>query len=635
MQATRPKAAVFIDFENIAIAAQDAHGFFSLDAVMAEAERWGNCGVRRAYADWTRFRAYSDAVSDHSLDLTQLFLPGGSRQRKNAVDIQLVVDALETALLRPEIEVFVIVGGDSDYSAVARRLRGYGRTVVGIGLKHASSSVLIRACDHFVTYGSLIGESATPVGHDGLEAARSLMLEALRRRTPRGESSPVLAAALKHTMLSIDATFDEMALGFPQFKDFLDAQTDLVEIRQADQQLWVAIRQAPDGATAASADPAATYRAALRAAELRIVDPVTRREVLQDLHRLIEDFPGEFSLGECVQELVGRYDAEGVGRDRNQVRDIVKLARFADLFDPVPESFQLDPLTLAEEVSEETFVDRCESVYLAAFLEARLPVDAGIIAGLLFGGVEAEGRVAQLAPVAADQLDFNGVTVAEAGWSWPSELATQPELAAICQEVDNCALLDEPSLDRVLALADQGHAVRPKSFDQARHFFLQAAKMTLELLRSGTPGASQTDLETYIASYCFAAAGAHYLGFEYARATQYYLAFFTLLRENRPVWDKMFGLVPPMLSYYFSTVLRALREPVAASPGFTHPANMAIQLHTHSNPEARQRWLDLVADLRRVNPLMPRLVADRLAQLDQERGEQGAAQALEAMLEAA
>ena len=631
MQATRPRAAVFIDFENIAIAAQDAHGFFNLDAVMNEAERWGTCGVRRAYADWTRFRAYSETVSEHSLDLTQLFLPGGSRQRKNAVDIQLVVDALETALTRPEIEVFVIVGGDSDYSAVARRLRGHGRTVVGIGLKHATSPVLIRACDHFVSYGSLIGENTPTLVHDGMEAARSLLLEALRRRSPRAEPGPVLAAALKHTMLSIDATFDEMALGFPQFKEFLDAQGDLVETRQSDQQLWVSPRQLSDSAR----DSAAAYRTAWRAAELRIVEPAVRREVLQDLHRLIEDFPGEFSLGECVQELVGRYDAEGIGRDRNLVRDIVKLARFADLFEPIPDAFQLDPLTLAEEVTEIVFIDRCESVYLAACLEARLIVDPATVAGLLFGSADGDGRVEHLLGVASDQLDFNGISVAAEGWDWASELLAQPELAATCQEIDAWVLQEEPSLDRALALADQGHAVRPKSFDQARHYFLQAAKMTLELLRSGTSGASQMDLETYIASYCFAAAGAHYLGFEYARATQYYLAFFTLLKENRPVWDKMFGLVPPMLSYYFSTVLRALREPVAASPGFTHPANMAIQLHIHANPEARHRWLELVADLRRVNPLMPRLVADRLAQLDQERGEQGAAQALEAMTMAA
>lgn len=633
MQATRPKAAVFIDFENIAIAAQDAHGFFSLDAVMAEAERWGSCGIRRAYGDWTRFRAYADTVVEHSLDLTQLFLPGGSRQRKNAVDIQLVVDALETALTRPEIDVFVIVGGDSDYSAVARRLRGHGRTVVGIGLKHATSSVLIRACDHFVSYGSLVGETTALGDRDNIGAARSLLLEALRRRQPRGEQGPVLAAALKHTMLAIDATFDEVILGYPQFKDFLEAQSDLVDLRHADQQLWVTARQAEDGSP--SADPTSPYRAALRAAELRIVDPDARREVLQDLHRLLEDFPGEFSLSECVQELVGRYDAEGAGRDRNQVRDMVKLVRFADLFEPIPDAFQLDPLTLAEEVTEEIFVDRCESVYLAAFLEAGLEMDPVAIAGLLFGGSERGSRVEQLLPIAADQLEFNGIGLPGKGWNWPPELLAQPELGAVCQEVDACVLQEEPSLQRVLALADQGHAIRPKSFDQARHYFLQAAKMTLELLRGGAAGASQMDLETYVASYCFAAAGAHYLGFEYARANHYYLAFFALLRENRPVWDKMFGLVPPMLSYYFSTVLRALREPVAASPGFTHPANMAIQLHEHANPEARQRWLELVGDLRRVNPLMPRLVTDRLAQLDQERGEQGAAQAMEAMQQAA
>lgn len=632
MQADRPRVAVFIDFENIAIAAQEVHGNFSLDAVMAEAERWGSCGVRRAYADWTRFRGYAEALSDHALELTQLFLPGGARQRKNAVDIQLVVDALEIALTRPEIGTFIIVGGDSDYSAVARRLRGHGRMVVGIGVRQATSPVLVRACDAFVNYAGLVGESSV-VSRDAVEAGRALLQEALRRRSGRGEQGPVLAAALKHTMLAIDATFDEVALGYPQFKDFLDGQADLVELRQLDQQLWVAAR--PDADAAGPADPAAAYRAVLRTADLRVVDPLLRQAVLQDLHRLLEDFPGEYSLGECVQELVGRYDAEGMGRDRNQVRDIVKLARFADLFDPIPEAFQLDVLNLAEEVDEAAFIDRCESVYLADFLESRLPIDAPMVAGLLFGGAEAAERVDRLVPIAREQLEFNNIVVPEAGWSWPQELLAQPELAAICQEVEACALSDEPSLLRVLALADQGHAVRPKSFEQAKHFFLQAAKMTLELLRSGEPGASQMDLETYIASYCFAAAGAHYLGFEYSKATQYYLAFFGLLKENRPVWDKMFGLVPPMLSYYFSTVLRALREPVPASPGFTHPANMAIQLHTHSNPEARQRWLELVGDLRRVNALMPRLVADRLLQLDQERGEQGAAQAMEAILQAA
>jgi hypothetical protein len=356
------------------------------------------------------------------------------------------------------------------------------------------------------------------------------------------------------------------------------------------------------------------------------------------MHRLLEDFPGEYTLQETVQELVSRYDAEGVPRDRNQVRDIAKLARFADVFEPVPESFQLDPLTLAEGADEADFVERCECIYVMAFLESRLPVEADMVAEVLFEGLDDEdpgSRARRLAEAAAEQLAFNHIELPGGGWRWPAEMLAQPELAAICAEIEACPLDEPASVLRAQSLSDQGHAVRPKSFEQAKAYFQQAARMTLELLRRGEPGASLMDLETYIASYCFAAAGAHYLGFEYARASQDYLAFFNLLKENRPVWDKMFGLVPPMLSYYFSTVLRALREPVAASPGFTHPANMAIQLHAHPNPEARSRWLELVADLRRVNPMVLRLVADRLVQLDHDRAEEGAAETLEALREAA
>jgi hypothetical protein len=211
----------------------------------------------------------------------------------------------------------------------------------------------------------------------------------------------------------------------------------------------------------------------------------------------------------------------------------------------------------------------------------------------------------------------------------------QPELAGIIEEVEACEIEGTRSVARAAALADSGHAIRPKSFDQAKNYFLQAARMTLDLLHEQAPGASMVDLENYVASYCFAAAGAHYLGYEYSRASQYYLAFFSLLDEQRPVWDKMYGLVPPMMSYYFSTVLRQLREPVTSSPGFTHPANMAITLHEHPNAEARERWLELVADLRRVNPVVLRMIEDRLTQLEEDKGELGAAETLQALAEVA
>lgn len=623
--------AVFVDFENIAISAQSSYGECDVGAIMREAERWGNCIIRRAYADWTRFRAYSEDLIEHSVELTQLFAYGGGRTRKNAVDIQLVVDVLETAFTKPDIGVFVIVGGDSDYTAIARRLRAYGKKVIGIGLRHATSAVLVKACDHFVLYEQLVGLDGSD-GSARLEEARALLVEAIRRRQNRNGEDQTLAAALKHAMLAMDAGFDEAQLGYPQFKDFLLAQTDLVETRVADQQLWVRLKDA--GGAGGADDASAAYRAALRTAELRLFEGAsrTRTEVLRDLHRLLSEQPGIFTLNELVIELAAYYDAEQILRDRNQVREVAKLLRYADVVEPPSASFQLDPLTLRPDMDETAFVDRCESVYLAFFLESHLPVESERLSNLLFGTLDAAPRIPRLAELAAAQLERHGVPANGSGWSWPRQLQAQPELQALIQEIEACPLEEPATLERAAEHSARGHAVRPKSFEQARRHFLQAARITLELLRRGAPGASQAELENYSASYCFAAAGACYLSYDYAKAVQYYLAFFGLLREDRPVWDKMFGLVPPMLSYFFSTVLRELDEPVTASPGYTHPAHMAILLQTHPNPEVHPRWQARVADLQRLNPGLLRLVLARLEELEHDKRTPAAAETRVALM---
>jgi uncharacterized LabA/DUF88 family protein len=55
-------------------------------------------------------------------------IPLRAQRSKNAADIQ-VVDTLETAFIHPDIDVFVLVTGDSDFSAVARKLRERGKLV--------------------------------------------------------------------------------------------------------------------------------------------------------------------------------------------------------------------------------------------------------------------------------------------------------------------------------------------------------------------------------------------------------------------------------------------------------------------------------------------------------------------------
>jgi hypothetical protein len=65
--------------------------------------------VRRAYADWAdpRFGRYQDDLALNGVDLTQVGRFGA--QAKNAADIQMAVDAMETLIVHPDVTVFVLV----------------------------------------------------------------------------------------------------------------------------------------------------------------------------------------------------------------------------------------------------------------------------------------------------------------------------------------------------------------------------------------------------------------------------------------------------------------------------------------------------------------------------------------------
>ena len=59
----------------------------------------------------------------------------------------LAVDTVEDMFRLPDLTHVVIVGGDSDYIALAQRCKRLGRYVVGIGVAGASSRSLAAACD--------------------------------------------------------------------------------------------------------------------------------------------------------------------------------------------------------------------------------------------------------------------------------------------------------------------------------------------------------------------------------------------------------------------------------------------------------------------------------------------------------
>lgn len=131
--------AVLIDAENI------SPEYISL--VMDEANRQGNVAYKNIYADWaeTRLSGWKEKCIEYSLTQIQQYSVVSG---KNTSDFALVIDAMDI-LYRDEINCFVLVSSDSDFTRLVNRLRQGGARVIGMGESKTPRS-LTNACHAFV-----------------------------------------------------------------------------------------------------------------------------------------------------------------------------------------------------------------------------------------------------------------------------------------------------------------------------------------------------------------------------------------------------------------------------------------------------------------------------------------------------
>jgi uncharacterized LabA/DUF88 family protein len=107
--------------------------------------------VQRAYANWSNpvLGMMRHSINELGIEPIQVF-GFAFDSRKNAADIQLVIDAIDLAYIRPSIENYIIVSGDGGFAALANKLHQIGRTVIGCGYASSSSRVFRAVCDHFI-----------------------------------------------------------------------------------------------------------------------------------------------------------------------------------------------------------------------------------------------------------------------------------------------------------------------------------------------------------------------------------------------------------------------------------------------------------------------------------------------------
>lgn len=184
------RVAVYIDFDNIVISRYNqlhGRGAFQSDrvrdvdassggidaglaqrlgaatvdigAVLDYASSFGQIVVSRAYADWSQpvNAGYRRQLVDRAIDLTQMFPLSAT---KNGADIRLAIDVVEDLFRLGDVTHVVLVAGDSDYVALAQRVKRLGRTIVAVGVAGATSRALPAACNDFSLYDDLPGFSS-------------------------------------------------------------------------------------------------------------------------------------------------------------------------------------------------------------------------------------------------------------------------------------------------------------------------------------------------------------------------------------------------------------------------------------------------------------------------------------------
>lgn len=143
--------AILIDAENIDPAY--AEQIFTL------AEARGTIVTREIYGAGIALNKWSDAILQYALHTNLTLKPN---RFKNSTDIALVIGAMDLLLERnahgttseqgTTPDIVMIASSDSDYSALALRLRTSGMHVIGIGEKGCINPSWPMACSEFISF---------------------------------------------------------------------------------------------------------------------------------------------------------------------------------------------------------------------------------------------------------------------------------------------------------------------------------------------------------------------------------------------------------------------------------------------------------------------------------------------------
>ncbi len=221
---SEPTIAVFVDFENLALGAeQSAKGRFQMELVMKRLLERGRIVFKRAYCDWNRFQKFMREF--HMLGFEMVDIPHSGASGKNSADIRMVVDAIDLCYSKAHIDTFALLTGDSDFSPLVSKLKENDKRVIGCGVRSSTSDLLASSCDEFIYYDNLVAEQKRAPRHSAKQVSEK-QREAFERLTTtvaslEEEYDPVWGSVVKKALKRVYPGFAESYYGYRSFSDLL------------------------------------------------------------------------------------------------------------------------------------------------------------------------------------------------------------------------------------------------------------------------------------------------------------------------------------------------------------------------------------------------------------------------------
>ena len=273
--------AVFCDFENLALGVREAkYDKFDMKKVLERLLVKGSIVVKKAYCDWERYKEFKAPMHEAAFEMIEI--PHVRQSGKNSADIRMVVDALDLCYTKSHVDTFVILSGDSDFSPLVSKLRENNKEVIGVGVKHSTSDLLIANCDEFIFYDDLVRKeppkrqprkraAAKPAAgakapaadtteaedsalDDKTQKALDLLVNTFDALTgERGGEEKIWGSMIKQAMKRRNPGFNETYHGFKSFNSLLEeaAIRGLLRLEHDEKSGGYIVRSAEAGASAA------------------------------------------------------------------------------------------------------------------------------------------------------------------------------------------------------------------------------------------------------------------------------------------------------------------------------------------------------------------------------------------------